>query len=234
MSTPAFPPLLYGHALSGQDEPFDIARQKAVQGCDAGLLAYNVGQDQMAAALVLAPEVSLSKAMAMLPACGVGFQNALGALAPPEVAVHLDWDGRLRVNGAFCGRFRIAAEAMQRNEVPDWLVVGFELRLLPPSRDTGLTPEETALYAEGCTEVKPHTLLEAWARHTLHWIARWEEQGGAATLHREWRGLVPNIGEDIEQNGNTGHFLGTDEDFGMLLRRADRTDVLPLTTVLEE
>ena len=64
--------------------------------------------------------------MAALPACAVGFQNALGALAPPEVAVHLDWAGGVRVNGAHCGRLRAAADTRDPLAVPGWLVVGLD------------------------------------------------------------------------------------------------------------
>ena len=109
MSAPQFPPLLSGLAVTGAIHPFDTACAMAIEGCDAGLIVHNITADRLMAALVMAPEVPLEDAMAMLPACGVGFQNALGALAPPEVAVHLDWDGGLRINGASCGRLRVAA-----------------------------------------------------------------------------------------------------------------------------
>ena len=58
-------------------------------GCDAGLVVHNISPDTLRAAIVFAPEVTLEEAIVMLPTCGIGFQNALGALAPPAVAVHL-------------------------------------------------------------------------------------------------------------------------------------------------
>ncbi|WP_238368438.1 biotin/lipoate--protein ligase family protein [Mesobacterium pallidum] len=212
---------------------FDHAVGRAVQGCDAGLIAHRLMPERMEAALVLAPEVSLAKAMAMLPACAVGFQNALGVLAPPEVAVHLDWDGGIRINGAACGRFRVMASGDDGTAVPDWLVVGFSLPLLPGSEDGGLTPDQTALYAEGCAEVHPPALVEAWARHTLNWITRWDG-GDAQALHEEWRGLAWGIGEEVSALGQSGTFLGIDEDFGMLLRSGDDTQLIPLTRLLED
>jgi len=109
MSELSFPPLFSGLAVEGQIDPFDKACVEATRGCDAGLVVYNLGSNTMRAALVFAPDVILADAMAMLPLCGVGFQNALGALAPPEVAVHLDWDGGIKINGAACGRLRVAA-----------------------------------------------------------------------------------------------------------------------------
>lgn len=229
--TLTFPPAMAGEAVA--DDPFETATLRAIQGCDAGLVAYRLAADRIGAALVFAPEVPLEEAMAMLPLCGVGLQNALGALAPPEVAVHLDWDGGIRVNGAACGRFRVRAERQDPGAVPLWLVVGFELPLLPRGDDPGETPDETALHAEGCTEVDPGGLIEAWARHTLNWIARWEEQG-VRPLHAEWRGLAHGIGEATGRDGLEGTFLGVDERFGMLLRESGTTHLIPLTALLEE
>lgn len=232
MSQVAFPPLLSGHAVSGQEDPFATACKKAILGCDGGLVTYNLAADSLQAAIVFAPEVSLRLAMAMLPTCAVGFQNALGALAPPEVAVHLEWHGQLRINGARCGMMRTAASSTDPDSIPDWLVVGLHLPLWPASEDGGYTPDETALYAEGCADVEAPALLESWARHSLHWISRWEEDGGKS-LHSEWRGLAHGIGEDAEQSGLSGSFLGIDENFGMLLRTPDTTHLIPLTSLLE-
>ncbi|MEL7097351.1 MAG: DUF4444 domain-containing protein [Pseudomonadota bacterium] len=212
---------------------FEHAVMRASVGCDAGLIAYALGATEMEAALVFAPEVSLRKAIAMLPLCAVGFQNALGALAPPEVAVHLGWAGGIWVNGAACGRFRVAASGSDVEAVPDWLVVGFTLPLVPPSEDGGLTPDQTALYAEGCAEVTPPALLESWSRHTLAGLARWEDEG-SGPLHAEWRGLAHGMGEQIKNRSLTGTFLGVDEDFGMLLRDGTTTHLIPLTSVLED
>lgn len=227
----AFPPAMYGEEVSGN--PAEIAVMRAIQGVDAGLVCYRLGADQVGAAMVLAPEVPLAQAMAMLPVCGVGFQNALGALAPPEVSVHLEWTGALRVNGAICGRMRVFAATSDPDQVPDWMVVAWDLMLLPLDEETGHDPDRTALYVEGCADVQPDQLVEAWARHSLLWITKWEDEG-PRSLHAEWRGLVHGMGEDITLDGQTGTFLGVDEDFGLLLRQDADTRVIPLTTLLEE
>ena len=232
MSEPlTFPPLMWGEAAT--DSALGHAARKAALGCDAGLVSYLLLADRVEAALVFAPEVPLAEAMTMLPLCGVGFQNALGALAPPEVAVHLSWDGTIRVNGAICGGLRVLSATHDPAEVPDWLVVGWTLPLLPADVETGNTPDQTALFVEGCADVSPPTLVEAWARHTLNWIARWESDG-SRPLASEWRGLAHGIGEETTQNGLKGTFLGVDEAFGMLLRDDDTTHLIPLTTLLED
>jgi len=225
-----FPPLMSGEAAGA--DVMEHASLRATQGCDAGLIAYVLGANSLQAALVFAPEVPLKEAMSMLPVCGVGFQNALGALAPPEVAVHLEWPGGIRINGAACGQFSVAASTSDPQEVPDWLVVGFTLPLWPETDTPGDTPDQTTLYAEGCAEVMAPDLLEAWARHTLNWIGRWEDSG-TKRVHAEWRGLAHGIGEEMTVGNLTGTFLGVDEHFGMLLRDDTATHLIPLTDLLE-
>ena len=232
MNTPSFPPLFSGLAVEGQVDPFDKACAEAARGCDAGLVVHDLGANLLRAALVFAPDVELVDAMAMLPLCGVGFQNALGALGPPEVAVHLEWAGGLRINGASCGTLRVAASSSNPKAEPDWMVIGLELPLWPETDTPGDIPEQTALYAEGCADVNAMELLESWVKHTLVGINTWTEDGVKA-LHKDWRGLSHGIGEDITMNEVSGTFLGVDEQFGMLIRAADTTHLVPLTYLLE-
>lgn len=222
MTRPDFPPLLTGVATV--EDPMEVAMTMAADGCDAGTIVYNLGGADLRTAFVFAPEIPLRRAMAMLPACGIGFQNALGAVAPPEVGVHLDWNGGIRLNGANCGYLTPRASTTVPDAIPDWLIIGLQLQLLPPSDDPGETPDVTALYAEGCSEVDPVHLLEGWARHTLVWINRWEDDG-AQPLHNELQGLMHGL--------NVGDFLGLDEDFGQLRRFGETTKLIPLTTLLE-
>ncbi|SFA91319.1 Biotin-(acetyl-CoA carboxylase) ligase [Poseidonocella pacifica] len=232
-AAPQFPPLFQGLAVEPGIDPFAKACAKGAMGCDAGLVVHRLAADRMSAAVVLAPEVPLEEAVAMLPLSGVAFQNALGALAPPEVAVHLEWTGGIRVNGARCGDLRIAAGTGDPDAQPEWLVVGLDLPLWPEDLDrTGDTPDQTALYAEGCADVDAIALLESWVRHLLLWISRWEE-AGAKPIHAEWRGLAHGMGEDMSIDGRSGTFLGVDERFGLLLRDAETTHLIPLSTRLE-
>ncbi|RMF35696.1 MAG: hypothetical protein D6754_12735, partial [Alphaproteobacteria bacterium] len=176
---------MWGEAAPG--DALEHACLRAAAGCDAGLVSYRLGGAEMQAALVLVPEVPLARAMTMLPLAAVGLHDALGALAPPELAVHLTWEGGIRVNGAACGGFRAVAATTDPQAVPDWLAVGFTLPLRPATEETGTMPDRTWLMVEGCADVEPEALIEAWARHTLNWLARWEEEG-PRPLHALWRG----------------------------------------------
>ncbi|MFK7745198.1 MAG: DUF4444 domain-containing protein [Roseobacter sp.] len=232
MSGLQLPPLFEPMATAGED-PFAVACKAAQDGCDAGLVAYDLRPDVLRAAIVFAPEVPLQKATIMLPICGVGFQNALGALAPPEVGVHLQWDGTIRVNGGVCGTLKMAASPRVVDQEPDWLVVGLTLDLWPADEDTGLTPDVTALFNEGCADVEAPLLLEAWVRHTLVWINTWLDDG-ARPVHMEWKGITHGLSEPAQHGTLNGAFTGVDEDFGMILQHDSGTTIIPLTEILTE
>lgn len=232
MSTgPSFPPLMQGINTAGAD-PFEAACSEAAQGCDAGTILYDASPERLRAAIVLAPEVALSDAAAMLPLTGVALQNALGALGPSEMPVHLCWDGAIRVNGGLCGAVRGATDTQDADAEPGWLVTGFELVFARGNLAGGETPDETDLMSEGCGDLTPVDLLESWSRHLLNWISRWEDEG-MGPLHTEWAGLAYGMGKDGTFLGKNGHFLGLDEKLGLLLRADGQTMLLPVTDLLE-
>jgi hypothetical protein len=238
-AAPRFPPHLTGLA-TGPANPFAVACDKARRGVDAGLLAWSVGPERLRAALVLAPETALEPAMAGFVACGLGLQNALGALAPPETAVHLEWSGGVRLNGGHAGGLHMAASTRDPRATPDWLVVGLDLTLaLPADFEPGETPDWTALAAEGCADIEPVDLLEAWARHSLVRISDLDSPGARAGLHRDWQGLLWNLGKTVSVPVGTsrheGKFLGCDEAFGMIFSlTAGGTRLVPLSDLLED
>lgn len=237
MPEPTFPPLLRGEASGAGHDPFAKAISAATLGTDAGLVVYDVSADMLRAAMVFAPECPLRQAIAMVLALKIGFADALGALAPPEVGVHFDWPSGLRVNGARCGRVRAAASTDDPAAEPDWLVVGLELPLRWQTQDPGLTPEDTVLYEEGCADVEPERLLESWARHSLVWIHRWDSEG-MAPLHADWRARAYAMGKPItvslKGRSIEGTFMGLDEEAGALIRDGDETALVPLTDMLED
>ena len=235
---PSFPPLLKGLA-TGPANPFTVAVSEAEKGTDSGLLTWSLLPERLRAAIVLAPEVPLEQAMAAFCACGLALQNALGAHAPPETAVHLDWTGGIRLNGGHVGGLHAAASTHDPNIEPDWLVVGLELTLaLPDALEPGETPDWTSLAQEGCGDIDPNLILEAWSRHTMLWLNTLDEPNGRANLHREWKGLAWKIGEEIslpmDGTRHVGTFLGVDENFGMLLKLGQKTHLIPLSKLLED
>ena len=226
---PTFPPLLTGEEAPAGADPFDKAVAAALTGCDAGLLVWSRRADALSAAVVLAPECPLEQAIGISFAVSVGLVDALGALAPPEVAVHHVWPGAFKVNGADCGALRAAASTSDPSVEPDWLVIGIEMPFLPTG-EGGEDPTRTCLFNEGCAEVTPQQLLESWSRHMLVWINRWLDEG-LAPLHAAWRERAWEMGEALPDGSGT--FMGLDELGGMLVKSEDGTIGRPLTDLLE-
>ena len=229
---PSFPPLLRGEAVPGAVDPFAKAVAEGLKGADPGLLVYSQAQTHLRAAVLFQPEMALSRAMGALFAVALGFADALGALAPPELAVHFMWPDRFKVNGALCGRLRAAAATAAPDDTPAWLVVGFDVPMLPLlAQEPGQTPDQTTLHDEGCTEVGATPLLESFGRHMLMWLNRFET-AGLGPLHKTWCQRCDTLGEQIT-TPQTGLFMGLDEDGNMLLRDSAGTRTLPLTDMLE-
>lgn len=232
----SLPPLMTGKPVMDGTAPFEAAVSAARAGTDPGLILYDPLSPDLEAAIVLAPEAPLGEALAMVLACMIGLSDALGALGPPEMAVHFRWPGEIRVNGATCGHVRAAASHSDPAAEPDWLVLGVALafRLEGPA---GARPDVTALENEGCGDLTPADLTEAWARHFLVWINRWLDDG-MAPLHADWRARAADIGDEIRITigGETheGRFTGLDEAGGMLLQSEGKTRLLPLTAFLED
>ena len=225
---PVFPPLLRGEEVPPGADPLDKAVASALMGCDPGLVTWAARADALSAALVLAPEEPLSTAISIAFAPAIGFVDSLGALGPPEVAIHHVWPGGFKVNGADCGGLRAASSTTDPGTEPDWLVIAIDIPVLPEG-DGGEDPTRTCLFHEGCAEITPVQLLESWSRHSLVWINRWLDDG-LAPLHAAWRERAWEMGEALPDG--SGIFMGLDEHGGMLVKTADATTVRPLTDLL--
>lgn len=228
---PSFPPLLRGEEVAPGMDPFAKAMASAALGTRPGLIFWARDETALRAALVLAPEAPLDRAIGISFAVALGLGDAVGALAPPEVAFHNVWPGSFKLNGADCGSLRAAASTNEPAEVPDWLVIGVEMPYQPVSKaEPGARPDQTSLIEEGCVEAPPMTLLESWSRHSLVWINRWLDDG-FQPIHAAWRGRAWEMGKGLPGGGV---FMGIDELGGMLVKTASGTDLRPLTALLEE
>ena len=146
-----FPPLLTGIAVAG--DPLTAALESVETEVEPGSVFYAVDEDVCHTALVLAPEVPLSEAMSVSFAVTLGMNDALGALAPPEVAVHLVRPDRIKVNGALCGELRATASSNVPTEEPDWLILELRLPVTSVNSAPGTTPDATTLHDEGCGDI---------------------------------------------------------------------------------
>ena len=224
-----FPPLLTGFAVAG--DPFEAACA-AAETAEPGSVFYSPDEGRFQVAVLLAPESPLEEAISVIFAAKLALNDAVGALGPPEVALHFEWPVGFRVNGARCGEARARAATNDPKDEPDWLVVGLDVPVMGAMEvKEGEVPEHTSLHAEGCGEITTSLLTETWARYFMSWLHIYMTDG-FPELHEEWRSRGYRLGETIE-TPLAGTFVGLDEWGGMILNDGEATRILPLTQILE-
>lgn len=162
----------------------------------AGTLVWVRAYGRAEAAVVLEPSMPLGPARLAFHTAANALVDALSSLGPPEVAVVLRWPGTAVVNLGACGSVRLAAPpGAAEGSVPDWLVVGMELRLaFPTGYEPGRSPDTTSLAEEGFEEVGPADLTAAWARHLMAGLAEWEARGPQRVAERYLARLLDEAG----------------------------------------
>lgn len=195
----------------------------------AGDLVWARDTSRLDCAVVLEPEVERDACPEMLFLTMVALGDAIGALAPPEVAVRYRWPQVVTVNGAVAGRaFLVMSDETHDDGAPRFLVAGAEIAIRHERdvADPGNAPDKTTLFEEGCAEMDRTALIESFSRHFLAWIDTWEADG-FGPIHDMWLGRAEPGGPDEEMTvaiGSgpiRGRFVGLDDHGNLLLRRDD-------------
>ena len=100
VTDPTFPPLLTGEKLAKDVDPFIKAVSASMIGCDPGVVFYAEDSSTLKAAITLAPEVPLKNSISVAHALMLSAADSLGALGPPELAVHFVWPSQFKINAA--------------------------------------------------------------------------------------------------------------------------------------
>lgn len=224
ITDPTFPPLLTGEKVSKDVDPFIKAVGATMMGCDPGTVFYAEDSETLRAAITLAPELALKDSISVIHALMLSVADGLGALGPPELAVHFVWPCQFKVNAARCGELRFKASTTEPDSVPDWLVVGLTIPFVrPESIEPGSDPSQTWLHEEGCIELTVPQIIESWSRHSLVWLNSFEDKGYQA-IQDHWRAKCDSIGSEVTYPGE-GTFVGTDNHGSLLLKRDGMTSI---------
>lgn len=225
---PVFPPLLTGHDVKGATRPFDEACSDAAAGkLGAGDVVWSRNTSRLDMAIILEPEVPLSRAVEMMPLAMVAIGDCLGALTPPQVGVMFRWPDTIAMNGGTAGKVRGAwGGSPDPSDVPDWLVVCAELRHMrePNELEPGDTPDVTWISEEGGDELTRTDLIESSSRHFMSWLNTWQDEG-FRSVHENWMFRAEGRDEQITVSSGedelTGLFSGLDESGNLLLKGED-------------
>jgi hypothetical protein len=224
ITDPTFPPLLSGEKVSRDVDPFIKAVSASMMGCDPGTVFYAEDSETLRAAITLAPELALKDSVSVIHALMLSLADSLGALGPPELAVHFVWPCQFKVNAARCGELRFKASTTEPDSVPDWLVANLTVPFVrPESIEPGSDPSQTWLYEEGCIDLTVPQLIESWSRHSLVWLNSFEDDGYQA-IQDHWRAKCDSIGSEVTYPGE-GTFVGTDGHGSLLLKHDGMTSI---------
>jgi BirA family biotin operon repressor/biotin-[acetyl-CoA-carboxylase] ligase len=232
---PVFPPLLRGRPVEAPRKPFEEACSRADRGeLDAGDLLWSRDSARAECALILEPEIPLRRAVQMGPLMHVALADCLGALLPPRVGVHVRWPRTILLNGAKAGETRIFSAPALREDVPEWLVVGFSLWLVHDfgGREPGEALGETSFAEEGAGELTRTEILQSFSAHFLAWLNIWQDDG-FRPVHDAWVGRVEGREAPVEIVHGAeriyARVLGLDEEAGLIIAPgAGGTRTLPL------
>ena len=196
---PALPPLLRPLAATPDRDPFERCLEIAAEGTEAGTVVWSIGQDNCECAVVLAPEQPLDPSRTIVLIAMLGLADALGAMVPPMVAVTFGWPDRIEVNGGVVGGVRFASAPTEKPEaIPDWLTIGVRIAMRgSQGGEPGHDWRRTTLADEGCGDVMTIDLIEAFGRHFLGWINRWEEEG-VKPVSQAWLSRATGLGKPVE------------------------------------
>ena len=233
----SLPPLYEACPLASDRRPLAAAERAAREGDATGRLYYAERLDRLEAALVLGPDRPLYEALDAAYLLMLGMGEALGAVLPPQVAVHYGWPDRLLVNDGLAGAFCLISPTDDPEAHPDWLVAGLTLDVMgtPEGPEPGLRPGDTSLWEEGISDIGPDQILEAFARHFLSVLNDWEGAGLESLVPR-WLGRAKGSDEPAvfltEEGEVEGRIARVAENGDLVLEVGGREEVLAKSLVL--
>jgi BirA family biotin operon repressor/biotin-[acetyl-CoA-carboxylase] ligase len=215
------------------DEARAHAAKLAAEGGEAGLFVWRPAADRIDCAILLRPEDEIRQILPVALIGSLALLEALGAAGPAALAADLVWPATVRINSGHAGGIALD---LGPGDPPEWAVVSAVLRKTgEPGVEGGERPDVTCLADEGFAEVADSDIAEAYARHFLVWMDRWEE-GGIAPIARRWLHCARWSGAEAVLNMGgelvAGAIRDIDDAGSLVLETKDGRRILPLTPAL--
>ena len=210
---PLLPPILTPIPVVNGIDVF--AKAIAVAGkSETGTVLYSENPEYVEVAIILSPEIPKIKCNQMLYIMMVASGDAIGALAPPEVAVTYAFPGFIFLNRGEAGLVKIeVAPSNDDQSIPDWMVVGLKLRLNNniEINENEIHADITSLADEGGGYVSRTRAIESLSRHFLAWISQWEDEG-FKPVTEVWNKRREETKVITLKNGQEVSWVGLDEN----------------------
>ncbi len=232
--TISFPPIFRPLSVATDEDVLAHASTLAAGGADPATLLWADREDRLGCAVVLAPAEPWARSVQVVFCGALALRDALASILPPGVDVGFAWPGSVRVNDSKTGGIELRGpDDLAAADVPDWLALGAELAIAGqprPRRSPGEEPETTLAF-EDCTGITMPQALEAFSRHLLTWINRWQDDG-FEPVRATWRAHAYNAGKDVVLGHGGDIVEGTYEDLtsagDLRLRVGDRVRTISI------
>ena len=200
---PVLPPGFSLVTLRESGDAFGHAQAIAAE-AGAATLVWVRRFDIIEFAVVLEPDAILSEARLAHYLAMNALADALAVYSPPERPLMFRWPGALTYDLGLIGGGRLAWPGdCPESQVPDWLVFGAMIRATTMSP---FQPGQTGvgMAEEGFEEVDAVDLIEAFARHLMLGVSRWQEEGAKPAARRWLDRLekVTGVRHGVEPNGD--------------------------------
>lgn len=229
-----FPPLLNSHEMAADQNPAFVGLSGANDGrYSAGDVLWVRNHDTLDFAIVLEPDVDRLRSLEMIFVLMVALGDAIGAIAPPEVAITHYWPNTLLANDAEIGAVHAhLSESDGADGCPLFMVVAAKIAVRPKMDDMnpGLDENRTTLWDEGCGDLDAMQLLEATARHFMTWVHTWQEEGFQPVLTLLDSRMVE--GHAVSLPSLKGTYLGLDESANMLVSHDGGSRLIKVSEVV--
>ncbi len=171
----------------------------------AGTLVWVRRFDTIEVALVLEPEQVLSEARCALYAGMNAAADALSSYCPPEKSIEFAWPDTIMLDGGIIGGCRIAAApGTNEGQVPDWLVLGLNVRSVVEMTIDHQFERGTSLVSEGFEMMDGNKIIESFSRHLMAGFDGWLSGGFKTLADRYLARLQPASGvrRGLDVNGD--------------------------------
>ena len=220
---PALPPILRLHPLDADADLERVVRDMAADGAEPGTVLWADRTDRLDCAVVLTPHHQAAVSAQLIYIAMLGLRDGLAAILPPMMMVGFRLPETVVLEEAALGLARVLAPAdVDPDAVPDWLAVHVALGVepFPDGVEAAKALNVTTLTDEGCSGITAIAVLEAFARHLLSWINRWQLDG-FGPVRTSWLGQGPKAGETVSvgRGGDRtgGRFVDLDGDGALMI-----------------
>jgi biotin-(acetyl-CoA carboxylase) ligase len=171
----------------------------------AGTLVWVRRFDTIEIALVLEPEQKLAEARCVIFAAMSAAADALALHCPPEKPLAFAWPDTIMLDGGIIGGCRLGvAPNCGQDDVPDWLVLGLNLRSVVETTVDHSFTKGTSLSSEGFEMMDGGKIIESFARHLMAALDGWRAVGYKLVADTYLARLqpAPGVRRGLDANGD--------------------------------